>query len=155
MKPQEKTWSCGAAALRNALRARWGHKVREGQIRALAGTSPEQGTSEDGLIAAARALGYSIVVHSSNSTTEAWDWLRGCLISGRPVILCLDAWEHWAVCFGLLGERVNVFDSSNFKNNRKEGGIHTLDRSHLMRRWRNGRKSVAGQRRLYALAVYR
>lgn len=154
MKSQQYPWSCGASALRNALYHAFDHRVREGHIRRLAGTTRD-GTDEVGILTAARSLGYSALEHHSESKTASWDWLYGCLSGGKPVILCLDAYQHWATAFGVLGDRVCVFDPSNFKNNRKEGGIHTMKRPKLMHRWHNARKSILDKRRLYAIVVYR
>lgn len=154
MKPQERTWSCGAAALRNAIRARWGLKIREGVIRKLAGSSPA-GTDEEGIKQAAHSLGFKTVETWTANRSQAWDWLRGSLLSGKPVILCFDAWEHWVVAIGMLGDRVCIYDPARFNNNRAEDGVHVLDQSKLMYRWWNARKSVGDSRRAYALAIYR
>lgn len=140
--------------MRNALRARWGHRVAEQNIRGLAGSTPA-GTDEGGIKSAARALGYKVVEHWGSSRTESWDWLHGTLRSGKPVVLCLDAWEHWATAFGLLGDMVCIYDPARWQKNRAEDGIHVLDRSKLLYRWWNARKSVEGQRRVYALAIYK
>lgn len=151
MKRQEFPWSCGSAAVRNALRA-YGHKVSERQIRALAGTTPEEGTDEIGILAAIRGLGYKAAEYSTNSPTQAWAWLSGCLVSGTVVILCVECWEHWCVAFGLLGDMIAVFDSSNFKKVIAENGTFTWKKPTLMKKWKNSRKNVDSPR-FYAIAV--
>ena len=32
---------------------------------------------------------------------------------GRPLILCVDNWEHWVACTGHLGTRFAVMDSAD------------------------------------------
>ena len=153
MKRQVKRWSCGAAALRNALRA-LGQNEAEHKLRGLAGTS-EQGTDEEGLKRAARALGYRVIEHWGSSRTESFDWLHGALRAGKPVVLCVDAWEHWVVAFGNLGDRICIYDSARWDSVRNEDGVFVLDRAKLQWRWWNARKSVEGKRRAYALAIYK
>lgn len=153
-KQQERVYSCGPAALRNALRHRWQHKVREGVIRKLAGTTPD-GTDELGLKAAANALGYRVVELWSDSRTVFYDWVKGSLLSGKPVLLCLQNWEHWCCGLGVIGDQIVVHDPSRFKKNLAEQGLHTMSKSRFMYQAWNGRKSVEDSRRAYALALYK
>jgi len=150
MKYQRSSWSCGAAAVVNAIRV-FGTKVSEYKVRGLAGTTKE-GTDEVGIMNAVRALGFTAAPYTSDSSNNAFQWISGQLIHGSPVILCLDAWLHWAVAVGYLGDRVVVIDSSNFSINKKENGVHIFTKNQLMRRWKNSRKSVT-EDRLYAIVV--
>lgn len=150
MRYQQYPYSCGAAAITNAFRA-YGYKIAERRIRAVAGTT-ENGTDEDGVLAAVRYFGFKAIEYSTNSGTEAWSWLCGTLSQGKPVILCTEAWEHWTVAVGMLGNRAIIIDSSNFKKNKSENGVHVWSRPWLMKKWKNGRKSVEGNR-FYAIAV--
>lgn len=115
------------------------------------------GTSEKGILTALRHLGgaYSISAaeYQSESKNNAWQWLHGCLIHGRVVILCIDSWSHWVLVFGGAGDRVSVFDPYPSKKNLKENGVETLTKSELMRRWWNGRKWAGKDKRLYAISI--
>lgn len=151
MKFQRDTWSCGAAVVVNALRV-FGVKVNEYTIRGVSGTTRSQGTDEEGIMRAVRAWGFSAAPYTTNSKHNAWEWLHGKLNHGSPVILCFDSWEHWVVAIGSLDDLVIVIDSANFKVNKKENGTQVYTKKQLMRRWRNGRKSIDSDR-LYAIAV--
>jgi ABC-type bacteriocin/lantibiotic exporter with double-glycine peptidase domain len=163
MKYQKDTWTCGAAAVVNALRCH-GRKVSEYKVRGLAGTVPDVrdssgkllehgGTDHNGMVEAIRELGYSATEYFSMSEEDSWEWLHGQLIHGHPVILCVEAWMHWVVCAGTLGDRVVIINSSNFKNNQAENGVHVWDKDKLVEQWYNARKSCTEDHRLYAIAV--
>ena len=152
MKFQEKIYSCGPATIRNTLRA-FGHRVSEGQIRTLCGTTPEEGTDSPEMIYGLRELGYTVNEYASMNKKAAWQWLHGCLIHGKAVILCVHAWEHWVVAVGSFGDRVTIIDSSNFEVNKAENGTHVWSKRYLMNRWWNARKSIEGEDRLYAMAI--
>lgn len=117
--------------------------------------STADGTDEQGLKNAAAMLGYRTSEMWTGDRVQAWDWLRGSLVAGKPVILCFDAWEHWVVAIGMLGSTVVIYDPARFKNNQAEGGIHHLDRTKLMYRWWNARKSVGTKKRAYAIAIHK
>lgn len=156
MKYQRDPWSCGAAAVVNAARV-FGKKINEYTIRGLANTTKENGTQEWGILAALRSeeVGLTATEFSSNNKVESWAWLHWQLNKGKPVILSTQAWEHWVVAVGALGDYVVIIDSSNFKNNKKENGVHILTKEKLLYHWWNARKSVEGEERLYAIAVGR
>lgn len=152
LKRQSKPWKCGPAAVRNAFRA-LGLKVGEDEISKLCGTT-EAGTDEHGIIRAIKEYGYTATEYRSDSKKNAWQWLHGSLLHGEPVILCIQAWEHWVVCVGSLGDRVAIVDSSNFKYNVAELNTHVWDKDWLMYQWWNARKSVPEEEsRLYAIAI--
>jgi len=139
MRFQDKTFSCGAAAVVNAARA-LGKRVSERKTRTLAFTD-DTGTGNEGVIAAARSLGYAAVGYDAESRNHAWRWLRGALLQGSVVIMAVDQWAHWVACIGMLGERVILVDSSNMKKNKQENGVHVLSKERLMQRWWYGRRS--------------
>lgn len=152
MKFQTKPWKCGPACVRNTLRA-FGMKVSEDYLTNLCGTT-KMGTDEHGVMAALKAYGLKVEEYRSDSKKHAWQWLHGTLLHGEAVILCTQAWEHWVVCVGSLGDRVTIIDSSNYKYNKSENGVHVRDKDWLMCQWWNARKSVPeGEKRLYALSV--
>ena len=149
MKYQRSTYSCGPASVVNAVRV-FGQNVNEYTVRGYAGTD-KHGTDENGIMNALRELGYSASSYQTDSSNNAWQWLTGQLIHGSPVILCSEAWQHWVVIVGTLGDRVVLIDSSNTKRNRKENGVKILTKTQLIRTWHNARKNIEG--RLYAIAV--
>lgn len=153
MKYQSLQYKCGPGAIRNALRA-LGTKLGEDTISAACGTD-EGGTDDYEIIAGIRSFGFSANEFSSLDKRAAWDWLHGCLLHGKVVILCVEAWEHWVVAIGSNGDRVVIIDSSNFKYNKAENGTHVWSKKHLMNKWWNARRSVEGENRLYAIAVGR
>lgn len=116
----------------------------------------DAGTSEAGIVAAVRHFGgdlVSVTEYSSENKSHAWEWLHGSLIHGRPAVLCLDSWAHWALAASSLGDRVFVFDPAPSKRNMVENGVHVLTKQQLMRRWFNARLWADGERRLYAVSV--
>ena len=151
MKLQTKPWRCGPAAVRNVLRT-FGVKKSEKAISSACGTT-EEGTDEHGIMSGLRTYNFSVSEFCSNNRQNAWHFLHGSLTHGYAVILCVQAWEHWVVCVGSLGDRVVVVDSSNFNYNQAENGVHVWSKKYLMYQWWNGRKSVEGQDRLYAIAT--
>lgn len=152
LKRQTTPWKCGPATVRNTLRA-FGLKVGEDAISSLCGTT-EEGTDENGIMYALRSYGCTVTEYKSDSKKNAWQWLHGSLLHGEAVILCTQAWEHWIVCVGSLGNRVVIVDSSNFKYNVSELNTHVWAKDWLLYQWWNARKSVPEeQSRLYAIAV--
>jgi hypothetical protein len=163
MRLQERTWSCGAAAVRNALRA-FGKRVSEADVRSAAESASgpvekscgcaHPGTCEHGVLAAIRHFGFTAVVHRWDTQSEAWEWLHETLQSGKVVILCVHDWEHWVLAFGSLGPTgVVVFDSSNFRYNIQEAGVHVWSRRHLMECWTNTVHTNEDKTKMYAISV--
>lgn len=110
---QSDKYSCGAAAIVNALRA-VGHRVGVGAVMKLAGTNPIFGTTDRGVRRALRALEYKPVALSVvGSATQAVAALRGYLVTGCPVILSWDKGEHWVAAVAALGARIVIADSAD------------------------------------------
>jgi len=147
MRSQLKSYSCGAAALVNAGRA-LGKKFSEGKVRKLAGTT-EDGTDEVGLIAAARGLGLSATPNWTSDRNAAWSFVRANVLDGRPCLVCIDNWGHWATVIGIVGDRVLLMDPSNSKRNMDELGVHSMSRTELLKRW----KHRTQEEPFYAIAV--
>lgn len=139
MRYQQLTYSCGAGAIVNALRA-LGVRVDERKVRTLAGTTCD-GTDETGVIHALRALGHSASEFTGKSRNHAWRWLHGALLQGSAVIISVDLWQHWVTCIGLLGDRVILIDPAKVQSNMKENGIHVLSKERLIARWRSSRRN--------------
>lgn len=152
MRFQATSWDCGPTAAGNAARA-LGIVPCASLLRAASGARPN-GASEAGVLSALRAAGLSASEYASDSRDDAWRWLHGCLIQGRPVVLCVNSWSHWVAVVALLGaERVAMVDSTWTRRNRRENGIHFLTKQQLMRRWYNARRWADGERRLYAICA--
>lgn len=118
----------------------------------------DAGTSHKGILTALRHFGgqygISAAEYESPSKNNAWQWIHGCLLHGRVVILCIDRWSHWVLAIGSCDDRVIVFDPYPSKKNKRENGILTMSKSELMRRWYNGCKWVGNNdKRLYALSL--
>jgi len=150
MKFQERPYTCGAAAACNALRC-FNIRVAERRAWGAGETNEESGTDESGVLAILRRYGDGLTAreYHNGNRHEAWLWLLGAIGEGASIILCVDAWLHWVVGMGRLGNRVLVFDSANFKKNKAESGIHILTKRQLMRRW------VARDGSYYAIALYK
>lgn len=138
MRLQEQGFSCGAAAVVNALRA-LGKRVSERTVRALAGTN-EDGTDESDITAAVRALGCAAAQFSTDNRKAALAWLMESLRNGRPVIACVDQWAHWVTIVGQLGSDIILIDSTNTRRNRAEHGAYVIRRTDFLRRWMNAKE---------------
>lgn len=147
MRYQQRSWSCGPAALVNAARA-IGVRVSEGRLRKLAGTT-EDGTDEHELITAARGIGLTATPHHSADQATAWAFVRANVLDGRPCLICIDQWSHWVAVVGIVGDRILLADPANTKKNMAENGTHSLSRKDLDRRWRCPAESEP----FYAIAV--
>lgn len=125
---QQRPWSCGPAALATAARL-LGVQVDEDQLRRVAGTDPEDGTDEHGLVRAARAVGIGVVEFADESADNAWNDLVGALLDDRPVILCVDEWEHWVTAVEVGPDGVTLADP-------EDGTLLEVGRGDLLARWR-------------------
>ncbi len=136
MKFQALPYSCGAAAVVNALRC-LGKKVSETRVRALAGTTEADGTPPSGIREAIVALGYEAADFEFTSRRQAVKKLEKALAEGNPVIICTQNWQHWiTVVAGLDGfRRFLVADPANTVKNLAENGTSTLSRRELLKTW--------------------
>lgn len=108
MKPQEKNYSCGAAAARACLYI-LGHTVSEAKIRQLAKTTVS-GTTADGLISVFEHFGYQAMDYEIKPYNHAWNWLKSALKRGKLAILSTYNGEHWVAAIGILGNQIIIFD---------------------------------------------
>ncbi len=138
----------------NALRA-LGVRVSEQRVARYSETTQKFGTSERGIIDALRAVDATAIEFHSSDRNEAYRWLQATLTSGKPVILCVENWEHWIVAIGTLGDRIVIVDSANFKRNVAENGCHVWSKRHLLHQWWNDRVSIDDdtEHRLYGIEV--
>jgi ABC-type bacteriocin/lantibiotic exporter with double-glycine peptidase domain len=135
MRYQEYSHTCGPSAVVNALKC-FGKHYREKTIEKLYGTTEEEGTNEEKLIAGIRALGWQATALELGNGKEAFHnlWLA---LSSAPVLLCVDSDNHWVTATGKIGRRVIIVDPKNTVANRKENGVHVVSAVELIRRWRN------------------
>lgn len=124
MKYQTRSYTCGPAAVVNALRL-FGVEVPEAQVAKAAGTTSEDGTGVRGLKRALKGLGCAA------APVRTWRKLMRLVRSGTPVILHLDDELHWVLVLGCLGDRLIIFDSQRSKSNTAENGVRVLDGSGL------------------------
>lgn len=116
-EPQQQSYSCGPAAIREVL-ARLGVDKSEEELIAFLGTDPENGTPPDAMVAGCKKLGLDVEAKSGMTVAE----LEQCLDAGQPVIVCLQAWGtpdgyaaeesgHWAVAIGANKGNILFADS--------------------------------------------
>jgi ABC-type bacteriocin/lantibiotic exporter with double-glycine peptidase domain len=135
MKYQKDSFSCGAAAVVNALRC-FGVRVPEKRVRAHSATTEKDGTNEHGIRNALERLGFAGDELRMGKEGAAWTGLTESVEGGSPVILLFDRWQHWTVAAGILGkDRIVVVDSTRTKKNKEENGVHVYTRKQLFRRW--------------------
>lgn len=110
---QKEDYSCGAVSLKNAAALLGVAAPTEGEAIRLTRTTKKDGTDEDKLKAAARKLGLKVrdrTWGSEGDIDAAWAWVVAELRRGRPVILCVDDFEHWVLATGVKAGRVLVHD---------------------------------------------
>lgn len=138
---QNKTYDCGAHAIRHALLAvgipsthssvirtaetlgAWGSYLRYGNLRNI-------GTSEQKICNALRRYGFQPDVFDSHSLERARRFIDGALKRGYPVILSVDNEDHWATAIGAEGGRYVVADSwdwHKYPNSIKAVSLYTWD----------------------------
>ncbi len=110
MFPQQTGYECGPYALKHALGA-LGVFVSERHIARIAGTD-QRGTDEVRLASAASRFGADLVVERMSEPGHARRALMASLAAQRPVLLCVDNWEHWVTAVGADARHVVLFDSS-------------------------------------------
>ena len=136
MELQQRSYSCGPAALRAALYVLGHINIQEKTLRTLASTTPEDGTNEEGMRVAAEHYNVKVKELHTASIREARQWLRKNLAKERPVILCGSNWSHWVAAVGVLGKKVLVFDPARGKNRRKKySGLRLYTEDELATYW--------------------
>lgn len=147
MRYQDRDWSCGPASIVNSCRV-LGVRVSEGRARSLCG-SDRNGTDAAQMIQAVRQLGLTVTPHQGSDASAAWAFVRSNLTEGRPSLLCIDQWRHWASAIASIGGLVLLADPIRTNRNMAENGIIPASRTSLMRRWRCRNESEP----FYAIAM--
>lgn len=132
MRFQDLPFSCGASAIVNALRA-LGRRVPERTVRALAGTTPEEGTNEQGMCYAIRELGFTATKFETQNSAQAW--AMAC--SNQPFIITTQLSQHWITIIGVANGKMIVIDPSNAVANKSENGIHVWSKREFLRKWKD------------------
>lgn len=116
MKPlkkyiRETKGLCGPASLKILL-AHYGKDVAEQELKNLSNANPETGTDHDGLMKAAKALGFK-PTEKDNATLEN---LRQYVDNGVPVIVGWwsgemdEAGDHYSVVYEVTDQTVSMVD---------------------------------------------
>lgn len=134
MRFQARPGFCGPAAIVNAFRA-LGRKLAEPPIGAACECTENEGSTPEKLVEAIRSFGFGATKFETVDKKAAWGWLTTCLREGKPVILLVLNWGHYVTATGILGNRVNIVDSTNEKYNKVENGIHVFGKREFMKKW--------------------
>jgi hypothetical protein len=129
---QSNKSSCGAASLHNALSA-LGISRSEDELIKLCKQTASGGTTVQGLLGAMRSIPGVLGEptkwrNDSDAIVGVWYQVSE---RGRPVIMCVDNWDHWVVCTGHLGPRFGVVDSAD------NALVIYYDGAGLVKRWRH------------------
>jgi len=130
---QEKSYSCGAAAVRSVVSYLTGLDIPEKALRSALETNPEMGTDPDDMVSFLSRLP-NLKVHSRTLTVED---LRRCVDNGEVVIVDLQAWSeeknpdyrkgwldgHYVVLSGYEGSKFLFADPSSEKTAFLEASI--------------------------------
>ncbi len=107
--PQPNAWLCGPFALKHALLA-LGVFENEWAIARAAGSDPG-GTDERELARAARQFDCSLRMIRVHYPEDARQELVHHLEQGKPVLLCIEQWDHWVTAMHHEDNQFVLFDS--------------------------------------------
>lgn len=146
---QQTEYSCGAAAIRNALIAlKYPRVPSEKSIIKIARTHKVHGTSDYKLKSALKKFGVRIEEFEGYARESAMlKWLRGELKKGRVVIATVDNEMHWLTIVGKLTRKFFVVDGEY------EELPSLVTEREVIRRTTNVRDEVK-QNYYYLLSVY-
>jgi ABC-type bacteriocin/lantibiotic exporter with double-glycine peptidase domain len=150
VKYQRTEYYCGPASVQGAL-AILGVKYSQDALARCAGTSEAHGTDEDGIKRMMFHAGRVPDELATDSELVAFGWLWHSLLYGRPVVLCVDRWQHWVVAVGLIGKRVVLFDPARYRHNTARLGTFSLPRGKLLKRWFAARRVRRNQPAYYGV----
>lgn len=125
---------CGPASIVNCIRA-LGRKISLVRVGAAAGCTSDKGTPPEQMVEAIRYFGYTATKVETKGAREAWEWIYGCVDSGRPVIILTMDDEHYVAIVGKLGKRLIMVDSANTVANKSENGTHVYSKREFMKKW--------------------
>jgi len=132
---QPDAYSCGPACVANALYLLGNAVIPLERIKRVCGTRWWNGTDESGLRRGLRRVGYDGIeqtwMHKSDATA-ALSWLRDQHAQGRPVILCVDNFDHWVLAGGSMERKFFILDP--YEGHRGAAASHYSNAA-LARRW--------------------
>jgi len=137
---QKTDWSCGPAAVANALRL-IGIKVSESKAAKYTATTPEEGTDSPGIVESVNALGGK--AEAFDIRNKFWDAARP-IWSGHPVIIAISDWSHWTVLAAPIKDRFLIIDSSRTAKNRAVNGVHVITEKQLKKIWKHSNGYYSG-----------
>jgi ABC-type bacteriocin/lantibiotic exporter with double-glycine peptidase domain len=112
-----------------------GRKVREATIRRVANTTTK-GTDESGIIKSVYHYGYKTTQINSHSKKEAWAKIKYQIGKGRPIILCVNDWNHWVTVVGMFGNKVIMFDPYKEPGKQKSySGLKAMNEKDVLDMW--------------------
>jgi ABC-type bacteriocin/lantibiotic exporter with double-glycine peptidase domain len=124
---------CAPTAIANAFE--FHHcTVGLGAVRELVGTT-DDGSDEHDVLRALLAYGCAVDEFKSDSARDSFKWVLDSVQHGRPVLLCVDRWDHWVTVIGGAGRQVTIYDPA-----RETGGTFVLRFKDLRPRWEASRK---------------
>jgi ABC-type bacteriocin/lantibiotic exporter with double-glycine peptidase domain len=132
MRFQTRSYSCGAAAVVNALRC-FGKRIAERHIWPLADTT-DDGTDEEGILKALSSLGYSTSEVKSVTKKEAV-WELNQALALFPVILSVQQEKHWVTVIGMICDRYIIVDPARTERSKAENGVIMMSRRELLKYW--------------------
>ena len=104
---QDTSYTCGPSSLRMAFSV-YGLNISEDWLRIKAGSTKDNGTTIENMIAAVKAVNsaYGTKFTSKNETFKDWETLRNYLKRGYLVILRVESWltkggEHYVLLAGI------------------------------------------------------
>ena len=132
---QPDAYSCGPTCVANALYLLGNGEIPVAKIKRACGTRWWNGTDETGLRRGLRKLGYYGVqqtwLHKSDGRA-ALAWVREQHARGRPVILCVDNFDHWVLAGGSTEKQFFIQDP--YEGHRGGAASHYTNAA-LGRRW--------------------
>lgn len=153
MRVQNDDWSCGLAAVQNAMEV---HRVAVSRRRllSLCAANEDDGTPHDEIKRALLALGCAIDEFEHIDFAESEAWLRASLLAGRPVILCVDRWGHWITVIGIVGRQFLLFDPAGWSEWRDAtNGLIIANSRALRKRWETAKRVRGRLERFYGIGV--
>ena len=134
MRFQTKSYSCGSAAIVNALRC-FGRRIAERHVWPLADTT-DDGTDEEGIVNALASLGYSTSLIQTSTKKEAV-WELNQATSLFPVIISAERERHWVTIIGKVCDRYIVVDPARTLRSKRENGVFMMNKRELLKYWLN------------------
>lgn len=110
LHPQKNKWSCGPMALRHCLLT-YGLDVPVQRLALYAGTT-RSGTDEYSLRRAAKRLKFQLDFQDYRTAKSAKAAILASLERKRPLMLCIDDWDHWIAVLHHSRRGFLVFDSN-------------------------------------------